>query len=166
MNDYKRVADDVELGQGVELAPFVNLYGCSIGCLTKVGAFVEIQRGAVVGKRCKISSHSFICAGVTIGDDCFIGHGVIFINDKYPRAVNSQGKLETEADWSDRFVKTRIGDKTAIGSGAVIMGGVRIGEGVVIGAGSVVNKNVPAGEVWVGNPARKTVKKVDRAMRG
>ncbi|MCM8761032.1 MAG: N-acetyltransferase [Candidatus Omnitrophica bacterium] len=155
MKEYVCVADDVRLGKGVKLSKFVNLYGCSIGDNTKIGAFVEIQKNASVGKRCKISSHSFICEGVTIEDNCFIGHGVKFINDNYPRAVNSEGELEEEKDWAPRFVKTRVGKGASIGSNATILGGIHIGAGALIGAGSVVTKNVPAGEIWFGNPARR-----------
>lgn len=155
MNDWIGVAQDVQIGADVVLSKFVNLYGCSIGDGSKIGAFVEIQKNAKVGKCCKISSHSFICEGVTIGDGCFIGHGVMFINDKYPRAVNRNGEMEMEKDWKGRFVSTKLEDRVSIGSNATVIGGVAIGEGAIIGAGSVVTNNIPAGEVWVGNPARK-----------
>ena len=154
MNHYLCISDDVKLGQNVKMSKFINLYGCTIGDETKIGAFVEIQKNAVVGKSCKVSSHSFICEGVTIGDHCFIGHAVIFINDNNPRAVKEDGKLESEQDWAPRFVKTQVKNNVTIGSNATILGGVTIGEGAIIGAGSVVTKNVPSGEVWVGNPAK------------
>lgn len=155
MNEFICISDDVKLGKNVKLSRFINLYGCSIGDDTKIGAFVEVQKNAVIGKCCKISSHAFICEGVNIGDNCFIGHGVMFINDNYPKAVNSAGSLETEADWAGRFVKTHIGNNVSIGSNATILGSVTIGDGAIIGAGSVVTKNVPPGQVWAGNPARK-----------
>lgn len=155
MNKFVCVSDDVKLGKGVKLSKFINLYGCAIGDKTKIGAFVEVQKNASIGKNCKISSHSFICEGVTIGDDSFIGHGVVFINDNYPKAVNTKGEIESEEDWAGRFVKTHLGKRVSIGSNATILGGTRIGGGAVIGAGSVVTKDVPAGQVWAGNPARK-----------
>jgi acetyltransferase-like isoleucine patch superfamily enzyme len=148
------ITDDVQLGEDVRIYAFVNLYGCSIGDHTRVGTFVEIQKGATVGRRCKISSHTFICEGVTIGDGCFIGHGVMFINDKDPRAVNAAGEPESEDDWADRFVETKIGDRVSIGSGAVILGGIQVGDGALIGAGAVVTRDVKAGEVVAGVPAR------------
>lgn len=154
MNKYQSVADDVKLGKGVALGKFINLYGCSVADNTKIGPFVEIQKNARVGKNCKISSHTFICEGVSIGDGSFIGHGVMFINDNYPRAVNRLNRLETEADWAGRFVATRLGRGVAIGSNATILGGVSIGDGSIIGAGSVVTKDVPARQIWAGNPAR------------
>jgi acetyltransferase-like isoleucine patch superfamily enzyme len=131
---------------------FVNLYGCEIGDDTRVGTFVEIQKNAKVGRRCKISTHAFICEGVTVEDECFIGHHVVFINDRLPQATNPDGSLQTEADWS--VVPTRVGRRAAIGSGAVILCGVTIGEGALVGAGSVVTKDVPAFTIVVGNPAR------------
>jgi UDP-2-acetamido-3-amino-2,3-dideoxy-glucuronate N-acetyltransferase len=143
-----------DLGKNVVLAKYINLYGCTVGDNTKIGAFVEIQKNAFVGKNCKISSHTFICEGVTIKDNCFIGHGVMFINDKYPAAVNEDGLPETEDDWKKRFLTTHIGRNVSIGSNATIMGGITIEDYSVIGAGSVVVDNVPAGEVWAGNPAR------------
>lgn len=152
--DYQAIAPDVVLGAGVKLARFVNLYGCQVGEYSKIGAFVEIQKNASVGKRCKISSHTFICEGVHIGDGCFIGHGVMFINDNQPRAVNAKGDLESEEDWMGRFRITRVEDGAAIGSNATILGGVTIGASALIGAGSVVTRNVPPGQVWAGNPAR------------
>lgn len=146
------IAADVRLGEGVRIFAFVNLYGCSIGDGTKVGTFVEIQKGAVIGSRCKISSHTFICEGVTIEDEVFVGHNVNFINDKIPRATNEDGSQQTDADWT--CLQTRVGRRASIGTGAVIMGGVTIGEGSIIGAGAVVTRDVPPGAVVVGNPAR------------
>jgi acetyltransferase-like isoleucine patch superfamily enzyme len=146
------IAPDVKLGQNVRLARFVNLYGCSVGDNTKVGTFVEIQKNASVGKNCKISSHSFICEGVTIEDDVFIGHGVMFINDSYPRATTGDGKLQTEADW--KVERTVIRQGASIGSGATILANVTVGENALVGAGSVVTKDVPANSVVAGNPAR------------
>lgn len=154
MEQYCCIAKDVKLGKNVKLSKFINLYGCSVGNNTKIGAFVEIQKNASIGKNCKISSHSFICEGVTIGDNCFVGHSVVFINDNYPRAVNAEGVLEKEKDWTNRLVKTRLGNNVAVGSNVTILGGIHIGDDALIGAGSVVTKDVPAGEIWVGNPAR------------
>jgi acetyltransferase-like isoleucine patch superfamily enzyme len=154
MNKYQSVSRDVELGKNVKLSKFINLYGCSIADNTKIGAFVEIQKNAAIGKNCKISGHSFICEGVTIGDNCFIGHGVVFINDNYPRATNADGKLENDKDWADRLAKTNIGENVSIGSNSTILGNISIGRGSFIGAGSVVTKNIPAGEIWAGNPAK------------
>ena len=147
-----RVAPNVKLGQNVKLYAFVNLYGCEIGDDTKIGAFVEIQKGAHIGKNCKISSHTFICEGVTVEDEVFVGHGVMFINDKYPRAVNADGRLQTEADWT--VVETRIKRGASIGSNATILCGVTIGERAIIGAGSVVTHDVPPDSVVAGVPAR------------
>lgn len=158
METYNRIAPDVKLGEDVRLAAFINAYGCVIGDRTKVGAFVEIQKNAVIGADCKISSHTFVCEGVTIEDGAFIGHGVTFINDPYPSAVNPNGSLQTEADWA--VVPTRIGKRASVGSGATILCGIEIGDGAMVGAGSVVTKNVPAGELWAGNPAR-FLRKVD-----
>lgn len=149
--DY-RLLDDVTLGDDVRLAPFVNLYGCSIGTGTRVGPFVEIQRGALVGERCKIQSHTFICSGVHIGDGVFVGHGVMFINDTYPRATNERGELQSDDDWELR--STFVEDRASLGSGAVILAGVRIGAGALVGAGAVVTKDVPPGETVAGVPAR------------
>jgi len=154
VNTYRCIADDVVFGEDVRLAKFINLYGCRIGDHSRIGAFVEIQKNAVVGQNCKISSHTFICEGVTIEDDCFVGHGVVFINDRYPRAVNAEGLPEGEGDWKNRFIRTRVGRRASIGSHATIMGGVSIGAGVLIGAGSVVVCDIPTGEIWAGNPAR------------
>jgi len=152
MNDHLCISADVRLGQNVKLSKFINLYGCEIGDETKVGAFVEVQKNARIGKRCKISSHSFICEGVTIEDNVFIGHGVTFINDAYPRATNLDGTLQTQADWK---VETTVVKKGAsIGSGATILSKVTIGENAIVGAGSVVTKDVPANTVVAGNPAR------------
>jgi acetyltransferase-like isoleucine patch superfamily enzyme len=146
------IAPDVKLGQNVKLARFINLYGCTVGDNTKIGTFVEIQKNATVGNNCKISSHSFICEGVTIEDDVFIGHGVMFINDSYPRATTGAGKLQTEADW--KVERTVILRGASIGSGATILANVTIGENALVGAGSVVTKDVPANAVVAGNPAR------------
>lgn len=152
--EFVSIADDVELGRDVKIYRFVNLYGCRIGDETRVGTFVEIQKGATIGKRCKISSHTFVCEGVAIGDGCFVGHGVLFINDKRPRAVTAAGEPEDESDWAGRFVRTTIGDRVSIGSGAVIMGGITIGDDALIGAGAVVTKDVAAGATVAGVPAR------------
>jgi acetyltransferase-like isoleucine patch superfamily enzyme len=146
-----KIAKDVVLGANVTLCEFINLYGCEIGDNTKVGPFVEIQKGASVGRNCKISSHTFICEGVTIEDNVFIGHNVTFINDRYPQAVTRSGKLQTEADW--KVVPTRVGRGTSIGSSATILCGVSIGPGAIVGAGSVVVKNIPAGVTVAGVPA-------------
>jgi UDP-2-acetamido-3-amino-2,3-dideoxy-glucuronate N-acetyltransferase len=151
-NLYRLIAPDVKLGQRVKIFAFTNLYGCDIGDDVKIGAFVEIQKGARVGDRCKISSHSFLCEGVTLEEEVFIGHGVIFINDRYPRATNPDGSVQVDADWS--CVSTRVKRRAAIGSGATILCGVTIGEGATVGAGSVVTKDVPDGAVVAGNPAR------------
>ena len=148
------IAPDVKLGKDVKIFSFVNLYGCEISDRTKIGAFVEIQKKAKVGKNCKISSHTFICEGVIIEDNCFIGHGVVFINDNYPRAVNSEGALETEKDWGERVVYTHVGRNVSIGSNATILGGISIGEGALIGAGAVVTKDVPPMTIVAGNPAK------------
>lgn len=146
------IAPDVKLGERVKIYAFTNLYGCEIGDDVKVGTFVEIQKGARVGNRCKISSHSFLCEGVTLEEEVFVGHGVVFINDRFPRATTLDGKLQTEADWS--CVPTLVKRRASIGSGATILCGITIGEGATIGAGSVVTKDVPPGAVVAGNPAR------------
>jgi acetyltransferase-like isoleucine patch superfamily enzyme len=152
MDQYRAVAADVRLGKDVTLARFVNLYGCAIGDQTRIGAFVEIQKNATVGRRCKVSSHTFICEGVTIEDEVFIGHGVTFINDTYPRATTANGELQTESDWTVETTVVRTG--ASIGSGATILARVVIGERAMVGAGSVVTRNVPPGAVVAGNPAR------------
>jgi UDP-2-acetamido-3-amino-2,3-dideoxy-glucuronate N-acetyltransferase len=154
MSEYLCISNDVKIGKDVKLSKFINLYGCSIGNGTKIGAFVEIQKNSVIGENCKISSHTFICEGVTIGNNCFIGHGVMFINDNYPRSASADGTLETEEDWADRFVKTKIENNVSIGSNATILGNVTIGNGALIGAGSVVTSDVPQGQIWAGNPAQ------------
>jgi len=152
MMDHNCIAPDVELGQNVKLSKFINLYGCKIGDDTKIGAFVEIQKNATVGKNCKISSHSFICEGVTIEDNVFIGHGVTFINDPYPRATTPGGGLQTEQDW--KVERTVVKKGASIGSGVTLLCNVMIGEQAIVGAGSVVTKDVPANAIVAGNPAR------------
>jgi len=152
IQNFRRVADDVKLGKNVKLYAFVNLYGCEIGDETRIGTFVEIQKGARIGPRCKISSHTFICEGVDIEAEVFVGHGVTFINDRYPRATNDDGKPQTEADWPCQRTLVRAG--ASIGSGATLLGGITIGEKAIIGAGSVVTKDVPPGVTVAGNPAR------------
>jgi acetyltransferase-like isoleucine patch superfamily enzyme len=152
MNQYNSVGADVKLGADVRLSKFVNLYGCEVGDETKIGAFVEIQKNARVGKRCKISSHSFICEGVDIEDNVFIGHGVMFINDTYPRATNARGELKTETDW--KVERTVVRKGASIGSNATILCNIRIGENAIVGAGSVVTKDVPRNAIVAGNPAR------------
>ena len=154
---YLAVSDDVKLGRDVKLSKFINLYGCEIGDNTKIGAFVEVQKNARIGKNCKISSHTFICEGVAIEDGCFIGHGVMFTNDKYPRAVNADGSLQTEADW--KVVPTYVKKGASIGTNATIICGVTIGERAIVGAGAVVTKDVPAGATVAGVPARVMKKK-------
>lgn len=149
---YSSISEDVQLGENVKLANFVNLYGCSIGDNTKIGTFVEIQKNATIGKYCKIQSHTFICEGVNLEDNVFVGHGVTFINDKYPRATNTKGTLQTEADW--KVEPTLVKKGASIGSGATILGNVTIGENAIVGAGSVVIKDVPANTIVAGNPAR------------
>jgi acetyltransferase-like isoleucine patch superfamily enzyme len=152
MNEFQCIAEDVKLGTNVRLSKFINLYGCEIGDETKIGAFVEIQKKARVGKRCKISSHTFVCEGVTIEDNVFIGHGVIFVNDSYPRATTADGSLQTEADW--RVQPTVIRKGASIGSGATILCNLSVGESAIVGAGSVVTKDVPPNAIVAGNPAR------------
>jgi acetyltransferase-like isoleucine patch superfamily enzyme len=149
---FQCIAPDVRLGQGVKLSRFINLYGCDIGDETKIGAFVEIQSNAVVGQKCKISSHTFICEGVTIEDQVFIGHSVTFINDRYPRATTRTGELQTAKDW--KVEATRVKRGASIGSGATILGKIIIGEYAIVGAGSIVTRDVPAYAVVAGNPAR------------
>ena len=152
MNDFLCVSDDVKLGKGVKLSKFINLYGCEVGDETKIGAFVEIQKNAKIGKRCKISSHTFVCEGVTIEDNVFVGHGVTFINDSYPRATTPDGSLQTEQDW--HVENTLIKQGASIGSGSTILSNVTIGEHAIVGAGSVVTKDVPAHSIVAGNPAK------------
>ncbi len=153
-----KIAPDVKLGKDVAIHNFVNLYGCTIGDNTKIGTFVEIQKNAVIGKNCKISSHTFICEGVTIEDEVFIGHSVVFINDKYPRSANASGTLQTEADWA--VIPTRVKAGASIGSNASILCGITIGAGAIIGAGSVVTRDVPDNVTAAGNPAR-VIRKID-----
>lgn len=152
MGEFQAIAADVKLGQNVRLASFINLYGCEIGDDTKIGAFVEVQKNARIGKRCKISSHTFVCEGVVIEDEVFIGHGVVFINDVYPRATTGAGALQTEADWS--VAPTLVKKGASIGSGATILANITIGERAIIGAGAVVTHDVPAGSIVAGNPAK------------
>jgi len=152
MNEFVCISPDVKLGREVKLSKFINLYGCEVGDETKIGAFVEIQKNAAVGKRCKISSHTFICEGVTIEDNVFVGHGVTFINDSYPRSTAASGQLQTEADW--RVERTLVKKGASIGSGATILANLSIGENAIVGAGSVVTKDVPANTIVAGNPAK------------
>ena len=152
MEKYLCIAPDVKLGKDVRLAQFINMYGCEVGDETKVGAFVEVQKGAKIGSHCKISSHTFICEGVTIEDDVFVGHGVAFINDSYPRATVEGGGLQTEADW--QVERTLVKRGASIGSGATILSKVTIGELAIVGAGSVVTRDVPPDTIVAGNPAR------------
>jgi acetyltransferase-like isoleucine patch superfamily enzyme len=152
MDEFLSIAPSVKLGRDLKLSKFINLYGCEIGDETKIGAFVEIQKNASVGKRCKISSHTFICEGVTIEDNVFIGHGVMFINDSYPRATAAAGSLQTEADW--KVEKTIIKKGASIGSGATILANLCVGENAIVGAGAVVTKDVPPNTIVAGNPAK------------
>jgi UDP-2-acetamido-3-amino-2,3-dideoxy-glucuronate N-acetyltransferase len=149
---YQQIAADVKLGKGVRIFGFTNLYGCEIGDESKIGTFVEIQKGARIGKRCKVSSHTFICEGVEIEDEVFIGHNVTFINDLFPRATNTDGSLQNDADW--KCIATRVKRGASIGSSATLLCGVTIGERAIVGAGSVVTKDVPADTIVAGNPAR------------
>lgn len=151
-NLLQLISPDVKLGRDVRLQGFINLYGCEIGDETRIGTFVEIQKGAKIGARCKISSHTFICEGVTIEDEVFVGHGVTFINDHRPRAATATGVMQSDADWECR--KTRVANRASIGSGTTLLGGITIGEGALVGAGSVVTKDVPAHTTVAGNPAR------------
>lgn len=152
MSEFCSIAPDVKLGPGVRLSKFINLYGCSIGENTKLGAFVEVQKNAAIGKNCKISSHTFVCEGVTIEDNVFIGHSVTFINDSYPRATAAGGQLQTEKDWT--VERTLVKNGASIGSGSTILSKVVIGENSIVGAGSVVTKDVPANAIVAGNPAK------------
>jgi acetyltransferase-like isoleucine patch superfamily enzyme len=152
MSSYNSISHDVKLGANVRLSRFINLYGCEIGDETKIGAFVEIQKNASVGKRCKISSHTFICEGVVIEDNVFIGHGVTFTNDTYPRATRRDGSLQTEADWKVEPTVVRKG--ASVGSGATILCSINVGENAIVGAGSVVTKDVPPNSIVAGNPAK------------
>ena len=161
MSDYLCISPDVRLGQNVKLSKFVNLYGCEIGDETKVGAFVEVQKNVRIGKRCKISSHTFICEGVTIEDNVFIGHSVTFINDTYPRATNLDGTLQSEEDW--KVEPTVVKKGASIGSGSTILSKVTIGENAIVGAGSVVTKDVPANTIVAGTPAR-VLRSLDQKM--
>jgi len=158
LNDNTQSLNNVTIGKGVKIFKFVNAYGCSIGDNTKVGTFVEIQKGATIGQNCKISSHSFICEGVHIADNCFIGHGVMFTNDLFPRATNPDGSQQTDDDWS--LVETFIEKGASIGSNATILCGITIGENALIGAGAVVVKDVAANSVVVGNPAREVKRRL------
>jgi len=157
--DYCRISPDVKLGANVKIFSFVNLYGCTIGDNTKIGTFVEIQKNALIGRNCKISSHTFICEGVHIEDDVFIGHNVTFINDLYPRATNPSGGLQTEADW--KVIETFVRKGASIGSSATILSGVTIGESAIVGAGAVVTKDVPPHAIVAGVPAR-LIRKIDK----
>ena len=152
MPEFSRIAPDVKLGRNVKIYGFVNLYGCEIGDDTRIGTFVEIQKNARIGARCKISSHTFICEGVVIEDECFIGHGVVFINDRFPRAANPDGTPQSEKDW--QVIPTRVCRRASVGSGATILCGVTIGEDAIVGAGSVVTRDVPPRTIVAGNPAR------------
>lgn len=152
MNSWNCIAEDVKLGKDVRLSKFINLYGCDIGDETRIGAFVEVQKNARVGRRCKISSHTFICEGVTIEDNVFIGHGVTFTNDVYPRATNADGNPQSEADW--KVTPTVVRKGASIGSGATLLCSLSVGENAIVGAGSVVTKDIPANAIVAGNPAR------------
>ena len=156
--DHRLIAPDVKLGENVKIYAFTNLYGCEVGDDSKIGTFVEVQKGAKIGKHCKVSSHTFICEGVTIGDEVFIGHGVTFTNDRFPRATNEDGSTQTDDDWE--VVETIVENRASIGSGATLLCGITIGESSLVGAGSVVTKDVPPRTIVAGNPAR-IVKKLD-----
>jgi acetyltransferase-like isoleucine patch superfamily enzyme len=162
MDEYVCVSPDVKLGKDVRLAKFINLYGCKIGDETKIGAFVEIQKNASVGRRCKISSHTFICEGVTIEDQVFIGHGVAFVNDTFPRATTPSGELQTAADWKVETTVVKAG--ASIGSGATILSNLTIGERAIVGAGAVVTRDVPPDVIVAGNPAR-ILRRIDAPSR-
>jgi acetyltransferase-like isoleucine patch superfamily enzyme len=163
MNSHNCIAEDVKLGTGVRLSKFINLYGCEIGDETKIGAFVEIQKNARVGKRCKISSHTFVCEGVLIEDNVFIGHGVTFINDTFPRATTIEGNLQTEADW--KVERTVVKQGASVGSGTTILSNTQIGENAIVGAGSVVTKDVPPNAIVAGNPA-KVLRYIEQPVEG
>jgi acetyltransferase-like isoleucine patch superfamily enzyme len=163
MSSYICIADDVRLGKNVRLSKFINLYGCEIGDETKIGAFVEIQKNASIGKCCKISSHTFICEGVIIEDNVFIGHGVTFINDSYPRATTFEGSLQTEDDW--KVEPTVIKKGASIGSGATILSNTNVGENAIVGAGSVVTKDIPPNSIVAGNPA-KVLRYIEQTVKG
>jgi acetyltransferase-like isoleucine patch superfamily enzyme len=152
VNEFNSIAPSVKLGKDVKLSKFINMYGCEVGDETKIGAFVEIQKNVKVGKRCKISSHTFICEGVEIEDNVFIGHSVTFINDSYPRATAADGGLQTEADW--KVEPTRVRKGASIGSGSTVLSKITIGENAIVGAGSVITKDVPANAIVAGNPAQ------------
>lgn len=156
----QKIASDVTLGKDVIIRDFVNLYGCAIGDESRIGTFVEIQKGATIGQRCKISSHTFICEGVTLEDEVFIGHHVTFINDRYPKAVNADGSPQTAADWA--VVPIRVERGASVGSGSTMLCGITIGAGALVSAGSVVTRSIPAGEVWAGNPARLLRKGIEQ----
>jgi acetyltransferase-like isoleucine patch superfamily enzyme len=162
MNEFVCITPDVKLGKNVKLSRFINMYGCEVGDDTKIGAFVEIQKNATVGKNCKVSSHTFICEGVTIEDGVFIGHSVTFINDSYPRATTEGGHLQTEKDW--KVERTLVKKGASIGSGVTILANVTIGENAIVGAGSVVTKDVPANAIVAGNPA-KVLRHITKELR-
>jgi acetyltransferase-like isoleucine patch superfamily enzyme len=163
MSRYHCISDDVKLGTDVRISQFINLYGCEIGDQTKIGAFVEIQKNASIGKRCKISSHTFICEGVVIEDNVFVGHGVTFINDSYPRAATADGTLQTEDDW--KVERTVVKKGASIGSGSTILSNTNIGENAIVGAGSVVTRDVPANAIVAGNPA-KVLRYIEQTVEG
>jgi acetyltransferase-like isoleucine patch superfamily enzyme len=164
VSEFNCISADVKLGKDVKLSKFINLYGCEIGDDTKIGAFVEVQKKARIGARCKISSHTFVCEGVTIEDNVFVGHGVVFINDSYPRATTAEGALQTESDW--RVETTLIKKGASIGSGSTILANLTIGENAIVGAGSVVTKSVPPDSIVAGNPARLLRHNTTSTIRG